>query len=149
MAFPPDDPEQHRRRQRNRALIGWLGGVVVIALIVVASVAGAGSDKHEERVEVPYGETMTSAQYAAIEEGEDENDVLEALDASGRPESQTKEYVLVLFPPHEDGAECTYWEFSDELQIFARLCFEDGELTQKLSENVHSGIEELENAVTA
>jgi hypothetical protein len=149
MAFPPDDPEKHRRSQRRRALIGWAVGILVIAAIVAQVAISGGSDHHEQRANVPYGETMTSSQFDELEEGEDENDVLERLDASGRPESLTKEYVLVLFPPHEDGAECTYWEFSDELQIFARLCFEDGELTQKLSENVHRGIEELENAVTA
>jgi hypothetical protein len=147
VAFPPDDPEKHRRSQRRRALIGWIVGVGVIALFVLGGIVG-GSDKHEEPVEVPYGETMTSDQYGALDEGEDENDVLEGLDSSGRPESLTKQFVLVLFPPHEDGTECNYWEFSDEPQIFARLCFSDGELVEKLSENVHAGIEELENAVT-
>jgi hypothetical protein len=65
--------------------------------------------------------------------------VLEGLlDAGGRPERFTKSYVLVLFPPREEGDACTYWEFSDQPQIFARLCFSEssGELVQKLKKSV-------------
>jgi hypothetical protein len=88
---------------------------------------------------VPYGEMMTSAQYGEINEGEQAADILEGiLDATGRPESLTKPYVLVLFPRAEAGLACTYWEFSDKPRIFARLCFSPltGELVQKLKNSV-------------
>ena len=106
-----------------------------MALIVTS---GSGSTRPKP-FKVPYGETMTSKQYAEVEEGEQAADVLEGLlDASGRPERLTKEYVLVLFPPADAGLYCTYWEFSDKPEIFARLCFSPstGELVQKLKNSV-------------
>jgi hypothetical protein len=139
MATPATNPQLYRRRQRRRALIGWIGGLgVVAAVVLVVVMAGGGS--HEPRpFKVPYGETMTAKQYAEIDEGEEAADVLEGfLDESGRPERFTKGYVLVLFPPREEGDVCTYWEFSDQPQIFARLCFSEstGELVQKLKNSV-------------
>jgi hypothetical protein len=140
MTTPTSDPETYRRRQRRRALIGWIGGLGVIAVVVLVIVLAGGGGSHEPRpFKVPYGETMTSAQYAEIHDGEEAADVLEGLlDASGRPERFTKSYVLVLFPPREEGDACTYWEFSDAPQIFARLCFSEssGELMQKLKKSV-------------
>jgi hypothetical protein len=64
--------------------------------------------------------------------------VLERLAETGRPERLTKKFVLVLFPPVPESAYCTYWEFSDEPQIFARLCFrsDDGEMVVKESHSV-------------
>jgi hypothetical protein len=147
MAFPPEDPARHRRTQRRRALVGWVVGVGAVALLVVAIVAGAG-DKTDQRVSVPYGETMSSGQYDDLTIGEDENAVLEGLNATGRPESRTLEYVLVLFPPREADVECTFWEFSDQPQIFARLCFSDSELVQKMENDVHRGFEEELESVT-
>jgi hypothetical protein len=139
MATPASDPEHYRRRQRRRALIGWIGGLgAVIAVVLVVVLAGGGSDG-PRAFKVRYGETMTAAQYAEIDEGEEAADVLgEFLGAGGRPERFTKGYVLVLFPPREEGDFCTYWEFSDQPQIFARLCFSEstGELVQKLKNSV-------------
>jgi hypothetical protein len=148
MATQIPDPDSHRRSQRRRALIGWGGGLVVVALVVLGVVLWSGGSgegsadikaEHERIARIPYGETMTSAQFEAIEEGEGEADVLEALHATGRPEGRTLPYVLVLFPPPPGGGFCTYWEFSDELEIFARLCFDhaSGELTSKSDSNVH------------
>jgi hypothetical protein len=140
-----DRDEGYRRRQRRRALIGVIGGLAAIAAVVVliaAGGSGSNSGAAPERpkpFKVPYGEMMTSAQYAEIEEGEQAADVLEGiLDATGRPESLTKPYVLVLFPKAEAGLACTYWEFSDKPQIFARLCFspQTGELVQKLKNSL-------------
>jgi hypothetical protein len=141
-----DETDAYRRRQRRRALIGWVGGLAAIAAVVVLIASGGGSDGggtsgpvRPRPFKVPYGEMMTSAQYAEIAEGEQAADVLEGLlDASGRPEGLTKPYVLVLFPPAEPGLACTYWEFSDKPQIFARLCFSPttGELVQKLKNSV-------------
>jgi hypothetical protein len=138
-----DRDEGYRRRQRRHALIGVLGGIAAIAaLVVLIAAGGSGSGSGPVRpkpFKVPYGEMMTSAQYEQIEEGEQAADVLEGiLDATGRPESLTKPYVLVLFPRAEPGLACTYWEFSDKPRIFARLCFspQTGELVQKLKNSV-------------
>jgi hypothetical protein len=139
-----NDSASYRRRQRRRALIGWVGGLAAVAAVVVLiAVGGGGSDGggpvRPRPFKVPYGEMMTSAQYGEIDEGEQAADVLEGLlDATGRPESLTKPYVLVLFPPAESGLACIYWEFSDKPRIFARLCFSPstGELVQKLKNSV-------------
>jgi hypothetical protein len=139
MANPTSDPETYRRTQRRRALIGWLGGIAAVAVLVVL-IATGGSGSHRPRdFRVPYGETMTAKDYTEIHQGEEAADVLEGyLDESGRPESRTEEYVLVLFPPASKDVACTYWEFSDKPQIFARLCFSrsTGELVQKLKNSV-------------
>jgi len=144
MAVPPSDPGRFRRQQRRRAFIGWGGAVVAIALVVLGAVLGGGERRQQRVFSVPYGETMTAAEYDAIEEGEAEADVLERLHKSGRPEALTESFVLTLFPPLPEGVVCSYWELSDEPQIFARLCFEraGGELVQKLERDVHEGIEE-------
>jgi hypothetical protein len=134
-----DGTPTYRRRQRRRALIGWLGGFAVVAGIVVLIAASGSGSPQPKPFKVPYGETMTSRQYVEIAEGEQAADVLEGLlDSSGRPERLTKEYVLVLFPPAEDGLYCSYWEFKDKPRIFARLCFSPstGELVQKLKNSV-------------
>jgi hypothetical protein len=146
MAAQTPDPDSSRRTQRRRALIGWGGALIVIAVVVLGIVLGSGSGgssrdvkaEHERIARIPYGETMTAAQYKAIETGESETDVLEGLGATGRPEDRTLPYVLVLFPAPSKSEFCTYWEFSDEPEIFARLCFdhESGELTSKRDGNV-------------
>jgi hypothetical protein len=142
MATPSDDSETHRKRQRRRALIGWGGALAAIVVVVVLIAAGGGSSHHRRDFKVPYGEVMTSKEYAAIDEGEEAADVLEGLGASGRPERLTEKYVLDLFPPAEEEVYCTYWEFSDKPQIFARLCFDRStdELVQKLK---HSALHPL------
>ncbi len=143
MAIVPADPERYRRQQRRRGVLGWLVGVGFIALAVLSIVLGAGETHHlEEVVAVPPGEIMTSSQYDEIETGESQADVLTHLGKAGRPEDLTEGYVLVLFPPASDDVQCTYWEFSDEPEIFARLCFdrEGGQLVEKQDANVHSGL---------
>ncbi len=145
LAAQTPDPDSYRRTQRRRALIGWGSALVVVALIVLGVVLGSGDGsgdaqaEHERIARIPYGETMTAAQFEAIEAGEAEADVLEGLHATGRPEVRTLPYVLGLFPPPSEGEFCTYWEFSDKPEIFARLCFDhaNGELTSKLDGNVH------------
>jgi hypothetical protein len=139
MPIPIPDPEAYRSRQRRRAWIGWLGGFLAIAAFVVLLVLAGGSDHGERReLKVPYGDVMTSRDFGEIHLGEEDAVVLERLVATGRPEKLTKTFVLVLFPPVPEGAYCTYWEFSDEPQIFARLCFatEGGELVDKRSHSV-------------
>jgi hypothetical protein len=138
MSTPPTDPEGYRRRQRRRALIGWFGGFLAIAAFVVLLVV-SGGDHHERRiVKVPYGDVITSHDFEEVHLGEEDVVVLERLAQSGRPENLTKEFVLVLFPSVPEGAYCVYWEFSDEQQIFARLCFstDNGEMVDKRKHNV-------------
>lgn len=129
--------KRYRRRQRRRAVIGCVGGVVVVAALVFF-VIQRGNHVERRHFKVPYGEVMTSADYAEISTGEEAATVLERLDETGRPEHLTEKYVLVLFPPREEGVFCTYWEFSDKPRIFARLCFSEsnGELVQKLENRV-------------
>jgi hypothetical protein len=137
MATTTGDPERYRRHQRRRAAIGWAGAVLTAAALVLF-VALRGNDVQRKHFKVQYGELMTLADFAEIHAGEEDAIVLERLDESGRPERFTEPYVLVLFPPREEGVYCTYWEFSDQPQVFARLCFSssNGELTQKLKNNV-------------
>jgi hypothetical protein len=138
MADPQTDPERYRRRQRRRALIGWIGGFLVVAGFVVLIAVG-GDDHHDRRtIKVPYGDVMTSHDFDEVHLGEEDVVVLERLAETGRPENLTKKFVLVLFPPVPDDAYCAYWEFSDEPQIFARLCFDsdDGAMVEKRKHSV-------------
>jgi hypothetical protein len=132
------DPLAYRRRQRRRASIGWIGGfLAIVAFIVLVAVGG---DEHRERrlIKVPYGDVMTAHDFDEVHLGEEDVVVLERLAVTGRPEKLTKEFVLVLFPPVPEDAYCLYWEFSDEPQIFARLCFakDDGEMVDKRKHSV-------------
>jgi hypothetical protein len=133
-----EELERYRNRQRRRAAIGWATLVAVVAAAFVLVVATRGTNVQRRHFKVPYGEQMTVAAFDEIHTGEEDAIVLERLDETGRPERLTEPYVLRLFPPPEENVYCTYWEFSDKPQIFARLCFSksDGELTQKLKNNV-------------
>lgn len=138
MPTPPSDPQGYRRRQRRRALIGWIGGFfVVIAFVVLIAVGGG--EHHERRIiRLPLGDVITSHDFEEVHLGEEDIVVLERLAQTGRPEEFTKPYVLILFPPPPADSYCVYWEFSDEQEIFARLCFdkESGEMVEKRSHNV-------------
>jgi len=138
MPTPRSDPEGYRRRQRRRALIGWIGGfLVAIAFVVLVAVGG---DEHHERriIRLPLGDVITSHDFEEVHLGEEDVVVLERLAQTGRPEEFTKPYVLVLFPPKPADSYCVYWEFSDEQEIFARLCFdkESGKMVDKRKHNV-------------
>jgi hypothetical protein len=137
MTTAPIDPERYRRAQRRRAVIGWGGVLLAAAATVLALVLGGGGSQRREFT-VPYGEVMTARDYGEIAVGEADAVVLERLVESGRPERLTEPYVLALFPSREEGVYCTYWEFSDKPQIFARLCFSqsNGELVLKEKNSV-------------
>lgn len=151
MAVSPSHSDRYRRQQRRRAVIGWGGALALVILIALGAVFGGGEEPRRQPFSVPYGETMTAAEYEEIGEGEEQAEVLERLGKSGRPESLTEDYVLTLFLPPGESVDCSYWEFSDEPQIFARLCFDraDGHLVQKLARDVHQGVGESEGTVSA
>jgi hypothetical protein len=135
----PVEPLEYRRRQRRRALVGWIGGFLAVAAFILVLVAlGAADQQQRHVVKVPYGDVMTAHDFEEVHLGEEDVVVLDRLAETGRPENLTKEYVLVLFPPVPEGAYCVYWEFSDEQQIFARLCFakDGGEMVDKRKHSV-------------
>src|SRR5262245_26799591 len=114
MALPPSDPKRHRRRQLRRALIGWIGGFAIIALIVAAAIAGG--DDREEVVTIPAHSGgfldyhMTTAEYEGLHEGEPQSAILNQLGRVGLPESQTPIPILQLFPNHDIDVICSYWQ---------------------------------------
>jgi hypothetical protein len=112
--------------------------VLVVILIALLVFVPGGESHHRHAFKVPYGEEMTAHDFTEIHLGEEDATVLERLAESGRPERLVEPYVLVLFPLREEGTYCTYFEFSDEPEIFARLCFSEssGELVQKLKHDV-------------
>jgi hypothetical protein len=138
MPTRPIDPESYRRRQRRRALIGWVGGFALLAAFVALIAVGGRTEHHRRLIKVAPGDLMTSHDFEEVHLGEEDVVVLERLAQTGRPEEFTKEYVLDLFPSVPEGAYCVYWEFSDEPQIFARTCFDkdDGEMIEKSRHNV-------------
>jgi hypothetical protein len=119
-------------------VIGWIGGfLAIVAFFVLAAVFGD-DDHGRHTVKVPYGDVMTAHDFDEVHLGEEDVVVLERLAETGRPEELTKKWVLVLFPPRPEDTYCVYWEFSDEPEIFARLCFDtgDGELVEKSKHSV-------------
>ena len=155
MALPPADPVRHRRQQRRRALIGWIGGVLIIALVVVAGIAG-GDRKDDETSSVPAHVgglfDITSEQFDELHTGETEGAVLDKLGKSGSPEGQTPTEIIALFPTHGDSVSCSYWLISDEEETAARLCFSrpGGILRQKLERDLSEVIEgESESSIRA
>lgn len=147
MALPPSDPARHRQRQLRRALIGWLGGFAIVALLTVAVIAG-GPEKREI-VTIPthaggfLDYHMTAREYEGLHEGEEERAVLHELGRIGLPESETPIPIISLFPNHRASLVCSYWQIVDAPETAARLCFTtpDGVLEQKLERVLESGFE--------
>lgn len=148
MALPPSDPKRHRRRQLRRALIGWLGGFAILA-VIVASMIAAGNEK-KDVITVPAAHSggfldfhLTSDEYQGLHEGEEQSAVLAELGRIGLPESETPTPIISLFPSHDDDVVCSYWQIVDAPETAARLCFStpDGVLEQKLERVLESGLE--------
>jgi hypothetical protein len=155
MALPPADPARHRRQQRRRALIGWIGGVLIVGLVIVAAIAG-GDNQDDETSTVPAHVgglfDITSAQFDELHTGEAEEAVLARLGKSGSPEGQTPIEIISLFPTHDDSVSCSYWLISDRDETAARLCFSrPGHiLRQKLERDLSEVIEgESESSIRA
>lgn len=154
MALPPADPSRHRRQLRRRALIGWIGGVLVLALFVAGAIAGGDKD-HDSTVLEAHSASlfdyhMSSDQFESLHTGETQSDVLSELGKVGLPESETPVEIIALFPRHDDSVLCSYWELSDVAETAARLCFSrpEGILRQKLERDL-SSIFEGESAIRA
>jgi hypothetical protein len=155
MALPPADPVRHRRQQLRRALVGWIGGGALIALIVVAGIVG-GDGGEEPAESIPAHSAgfldyhMTSVEFDRLRAGQSEQKVLESLGRVGLPESETKTVFIRLFPPHDEGLVCSYWQIADAAYTVARLCFSRDEavLRQKLERDL-SGSFESESSVRA
>jgi hypothetical protein len=130
------DPDLYRRRQRRRAVIGWTVGLVVVAFAVLAVVLGNtddGSDGHEGPTIGIFTAEMTSDQYTALREGEEEAVVDRLLGSVGMNEEEVQEGLLALFPHRPPESNCSYWYLSDAPGHLARLCFSSsrGVLLQK------------------
>ena len=76
---------------------------------------------------------MTSNQYEAIREGEEETVIVQRLGSVGMGASEVQEELLALFPAQPNGSNCAYWFLSDAPEHLVRLCFDDerGVLVQK------------------
>jgi hypothetical protein len=149
MALPPADPARHRRQQRRRALIGWLGGGAIVALLVLAAILGGGREAREVEAPIPahsaglFDYHLTSGQFEALQLGESQRQVLDALGKIGLPESETKIVFIRLFPPHSEAVVCSYWQISDAADTVARLCFarRDGVLREKLERGLSGALD--------
>lgn len=147
MALPPSDPKRHRRRQLRRALIGWVGGFAILALFVIAAIAGGGEKREVITIRAHSGGFldyhMTSAEYQDLRRGEPQSAVLSQLGRVGLPESETPIPIITLFPRHDEATICSYWQIVDAPETAARLCFStpDGVLEQKLERVLESGFE--------
>ncbi|MBS1880277.1 MAG: hypothetical protein JST31_12240 [Actinobacteria bacterium] len=154
MALPPADPKRHRRALRRRALIGWIGGGALFALLVAAAVLGGDRRKEVETIPAHAGGLldyhMTAEEFDRLQPGESESEVLDQLGKIGLPEGETELPFIRLFPPHPEALICSYWEISDRAYTIARLCFSRGEgvLREKLERDL-SGAFEGETTVRA
>jgi hypothetical protein len=151
MALPPADPKRHRRQQRRRALIGWLGGVVIVALVVFAGIAG-GDEEGDETSSIPAHVgghfDITAEEFDELRTGETEDAVLGKLGKSGSPEGETPIEIISLFPTHDDSVSCSYWLISDREETAARLCFsQPGEILRQKLERDLPGITESESSI--
>ena len=154
MALPPADPARHRRQQLRRALIGWIGGAGLLALVIAAGILG-GDDKDDSEPLPAHSASLfdyhlSSEEFDSLRTGETEPAVLAKLGKVGLAESQTPIEIVALFPRHGDSVLCSYWQISDAAETAARLCFSRpaGILRQKLERDL-SGLFEDESAIRA
>lgn len=109
-----------------------------MGLVVVGAIAGGGEDHGAPERSGPFGYTMSTEQYAALQPGLDESVFVNRLEQAGLPENLTKERYVRLFPPHGDDITCSYWEIAGNRAFVARVCFSspEGRLVQKLERSV-------------
>ncbi len=110
------------RAQRRRGWIAWSTAVAVIAVIVLAIIFGH-TDNDPTPHRSPFGNLMTSREYAAARPGQEMITVNDRQQETGTPENLAKPSVIALFPDHADGRTCSYWQITDRTRTVARLCF--------------------------
>jgi hypothetical protein len=133
-----DEPLQsYRRQQRRRAIVAW--GTAALVTVAIGLAAVFGDDENDEPADpISFGFAMTLAQYDELEPGLDEDEFVERLRQTGKPESLAPVPLIELFPPHEGDLVCSYWEISDHEDLYARVCFDgDGQLAQKVERDIH------------
>jgi hypothetical protein len=126
------DRELYRRRQRRRALIAWSTLGLLVAVVALVAIFG-GRDGGGGSSGVPsagaaalFSSEMTSRQYEALHQGEEESRVLARLHSVGLGEDQVGGSGLAsLFAAPPAASTCSYWTLSDAPGHFVRLCFGD------------------------
>src|SRR6202012_1049723 len=66
---------------------------------------------------------MSSSQYSAIRNGEEEATIDKLVGSVGMQEDEVGEELLALFPRKPEGSRCAYWYLSDAPEHLVRLCF--------------------------
>jgi hypothetical protein len=76
---------------------------------------------------------MTQNQYEGLHEGLEQQTFVNRLQKVGLPENLAPAHYVALFPPVEEGVECSFWQISDVPEHIARICFSDpqGKLVEK------------------
>jgi hypothetical protein len=131
-----ESQRKHGRQQRRRAIIAWATAALVVVLIALGAIFGD-DESDETGTTISFGYAMTAAQYDGLETGLDEDEFVERLQQTGKPEELTPQPLVELFPPHEGDLVCSYWEISEDEELFARICFNsDGQLVQKVERDI-------------
>jgi hypothetical protein len=115
----------------RRAIIEPVRGIAYGAVIAVVALGGCGSSSSHN----PFGDAITTQQYAALKLGEDEQTIVDRLQMSGKPENLVADRFVKLFPRHAPSAmACSYWQIAGDSALLVRLCFSSpaGKLVQKL-----------------
>jgi hypothetical protein len=129
----PTDNSGYRRQQRRRAVIGWGFGVLIVAGTIAAGVFGGSGEGHSSAPSDFTAYDMTQSQYEGLEDGLEQQAFVNRLQKVGLPENLAPAHYVALFPPVEEGVECSFWKISDIPEHIARVCFSDpqGKLVEK------------------
>ena len=104
-------------------------------LITAAALTGCSSSSSTSATNNPFGDAITTQQYASLRLGQDEQTIVDRLQMSGKPENLVAGRVVKLFSRHDPGAvACSYWQIAGDSALIVRLCFSSpaGKLVQKL-----------------
>jgi hypothetical protein len=104
-------------------------------LVTAAALTGCASSSSTSAANNPFGDAITTQQYASLRLGQDEQTIVDRLQMSGKPENLVADRVVTLFPRHDPSAvACSYWQIARDSALIVRLCFSSpaGKLVQKL-----------------
>ncbi len=129
----PSDNHGYRRQQRRRALIGWGFGALIVAGTIAAGVFGGSGEQHGAPPSDFTAYDMTQSQYEGLHDGLEEQAFVNRLQKVGLPENLAPAHYVSLFPPVQEGVQCSFWTISDVPEHIARICFSDpqGKLVEK------------------